>query len=326
MKNFRKKYLKRFLKGIGLGCALLALSAASVLLWHTSRAPMAVLESHESLRTVGPATLLQQRTADGRLLRHVALDAGKNGTARLILSLPDPLPKDHPLPVILVLGGLGMGEENIRHIPDPGENILVGYDWPFPPRLPRGATALLAELPALRRQAHQAPGQIAGAMDWLAAQPYADPARISLLGFSLGALAGPAAQNVLARRGHKIRATVLGYGGAPIGNLLAAHPRLTPDWIRPMAKAVVNLSLWHLDPVRHLPTLEGRFLLLAGGDEDHLIPQAEASRYIALTPDPKEVVVLEGGHMGVGAYQTALLDEIIRISRAWLIEQGAINP
>jgi hypothetical protein len=46
----------------------------------------------------------------------------------------------------------------------------------------------------------------------------------------------------------------------------------------------------------------------------------------ALTPEPKSVVLLEGEHVGMGAGQQALLQEIVRLTGTWLIEQGAVNP
>ena len=61
------------------------------------------------------------------------LSSAALGDIGIIVSLPDPLP-DRKLPILIVLGGLGTGENNIRYLPDAGDNAIVGYDWPIPVR------------------------------------------------------------------------------------------------------------------------------------------------------------------------------------------------
>jgi pimeloyl-ACP methyl ester carboxylesterase len=107
--------------------------------------------------------------------------------------------------------------------------------------------------------------------------------------------------------------------------LLAGHPRVRPDWLRPIVGELATLLLRPVDPVEHLPHLTGRFLLL-GGRADELIPKAAADRMRAVTPEPKTVVLFTGDHMGVGPGQMELLERIVRTSTEWLIEMGAVNP
>ncbi len=315
----------KFIKAVFVFIGLVFCVAGVGVSLHIAEEPLTVLERYGNRSSTAVPVIFMERQGN-RMMLDVTLETERAGTARFAVSLPHPLPQDEKLPVLLVLGGLGMGEENLRYLPDAGANVLVGYDWPFPPKLPKGARALFSELPALHRDAHRVPAQIEAGMEWLTRQSYIDQNRISLLGFSLGTLVGPAVQNFLTHRGYKISATVMGYGGAPIGTLVAAHPRVEPDRIRKPAGFAVNLLLWHLDPVRHLPQIEsGRFLLLTGAD-DRLIPQEAAERYINLAPDPKQVLVFDGDHMGVGQHQMELLDEIIAASRDWLVAERAINP
>ena len=226
--------------------------------------------------------------------------------------------------MLIVLGGLATGADNIRAIPAPGDNALVGYTWPLPLRLPRGLDFVRAA-PELRRRAVSVPGQVVAAMDWLAVQPWADRGRISLLGFSLGALVAPAVHRLAAESGHAIGWTVLAYGGTDLGGLLARHPRIRPAWARPLVAGVGNLALNPLEPARHLPHISGRFLVVSGR-ADTLIPAWSSKRFAELTPRPRTVVVLGGDHMGVGPGQRELLAEIVRVSRRWLVDQGAVDP
>jgi pimeloyl-ACP methyl ester carboxylesterase len=256
-----------------------------------------------------------------RVMRRVVLDAGDAGQAGLTVSLPYPLP-DRPMPVVLVLGGLATGEANLRQIRNAGDNVVVGYDWPISARLPSGLE-MLQVAPELHRRVLSAPGQIAAAIAWATAQPWADPGRVSLLGFSLGTLAAPAAQRIAAAEGHHVGWTVLAYGGADLGSLLAAHPRLEPKWAAPALAFLADRLFAPIEPAAHLPHLTGRFLVL-GGRGDTLIPEGSARRMRELTPEPKTIVLLEGDHMGVGAQQQPLLDRIVAVSRRWLIDQKAV--
>lgn len=308
------------LRGLSLVLVLLAAAAGGFACWLGLRDPLGALpRAIETPSATGFAT----EPRNGRTLQHVVLDAGGLGRIGLAISLPDPLPK-RPLPIVMVLGGLATGERNIRHVTGGGDNAIVGYDWPVPTPLPQGWD-LLRQAPNLYDRTLRVPGQIAAALDWLAGQGWADPDRISLLGFSLGALAVPAAQRLATLRGRAIGWTALAYGGSPIGALLAANPYMKPRWAAPVLSRVADLLFRPLEPGEHLPHLRGRFLLV-GGRDDAFVPEAAARRLRDLAPEPKSIVLLEGGHMGVGADRQALLGEIIAVTTRWLTDEKAVNP
>ena len=175
---------------------------------------------------------------------------------------------DHPtaamparsLPVIFVLGGLNTGAHSVHHLPEAGSNVLVGYGWPVPRRVPREVTALRT-LPEVFCRILFVPGEVSAALRWIAAQPWADSERVTLVGLSLGALAAPAVQRVAAAEGVAINWTVLGYGGAPLGVLLAHHPGVRSGWLGPLLRAGADLLLRPLEPAHHLPHLKGVFLV-----------------------------------------------------------------
>lgn len=265
---------------------------------------------------------MEHERTDGRQWRRVRLQVDGHASVELQVSLPDPLP-DESLPVVFVLGGLNTGAHSVRHLPEAGSNVLVGYDWPIPRRVPCGITALWM-LPAVWHRILFVPGEVYLTLGWIAAQPWADRERISLVGLSLGALAAPGVQRVAAAEGVEITWTVLGYGGAPLGVLLAHHPRVLSDWLRPLLRAGADLLVRPLEPSQHLPFLKGIFLVL-GGTDDAFIPEQAARRFAALTPEPKAVYWIEGTHIGVGGDQDALLAEVIGKILQWLREQEAVE-
>lgn len=259
----------------------------------------------------------------GRTVAHMVLHDAKRGDIGFVVSLPDPLPRAK-LPILVVLGGLGTGENNIRFLTDAGDNAIIGYDWPMPVRFYDGL-ASVARIPGLYRRLMAIPAQVTSVIAWAAAAPWADRARISLLGFSLGALAAPAIEDVAEQDGAAIGWTILAYGGAPFGALVAANPHVKPGWVRPILAPVTDLLLRPLEPTGHLAHLTGRFLVLEGRD-DGLIPAAARAGLRDAVPQPKSVESFAGDHMGVGADKHALLHDIIAASRAWLVRTGAVDP
>jgi dienelactone hydrolase len=307
--------MKRALLGL-VGAVLIGLAIVAIPPWSD---PVGSL-----LRAApGDASRRPGEPRDGRRVQHVALADTGLGPVGFTLSLPDPLPAGR-LPLIVVLGGAGTGEHNIRAIDRAGDNVVVGYDWPFPAVLPKGFAAV-ARIPSLRRQALAVPGQVGAMLRWLDAQPWADGGRISLVGFSLGAIAVPAAERVAGLDGTAIGWTVLAYGGAGLDRLVEGDQRLRPAWARPMLGAAVERLLRPIEPALHLPHLAGPLLILAA-DQDTIIDPAAAARLEALAPEPKTLLRTEGGHIGTGADRQALLDKAMALTRDWLQAQGATNP
>ena len=306
--------------GLSLGAALALLALLLVALRQPGGDSLAALP-----QAAGRGIEVSHQAAheDGRLIQQYTIQDSVLGPIGLVVSLPDPLP-DRPLPIVVVLGGLGTGLNTIRHLPAAGENVAVGYDWPIPRKLPRGVD-FLRQGPELYDRVFRVPGQIASVVAWVAAQPWAQQDRISILGFSLGAVAAPAAQRLLEAQGLPIGWTVLAYGGANLGKLLQHHPKVGPDWLRPLFGWLAEWLLRPLDPAEHLPHLSGRFLLI-GGTDDGLVPEESARLMQDLAPEPKEIVLLSGQHIGVGRNQTALLGQILEVTEDWLTEQGAVNP
>lgn len=307
-----------------LGSILLAVALvlAATAAWLHRGDPLAALPRD----TPSALAVVEERRepAKGRTLVHVALEGESVGLVRLVASLPDPLPPGR-VPVVIVLGGLRGGANSVRRIAgvaDPGPNAIIGYDWPLPRDPSIGE--IVRRLPELRRSVLSVPGQVDAILAWAAQRPWADAERVTVLGFSLGALVAPAAQRLAQERGAAIRWTALAYGGAPIGAVIAGHPKAGPAWLRPALGRAADLLLRPIEPSLHLPHLRGRFLVM-GAASDHLIAPAAAARMAELTPEPRTVVRIEGDHMGIGRERAKLLTRVVAETRAWLVEEGAID-
>lgn len=298
---------------------LLLLGAVTLAFWAYTRDPLASLPPPER-------GLKAERTAlsaqGHRHVERIRLHGNTLGDIAFTLSLPDPLPPEK-LPVVMVLGGPVTSEDSIRYLKDAGNNAIVGYAWPMPVRL-HGVRDFMHKAPGFYHRVMTIPGQVASALRWLMEQPWADAERISLLGFSLGALAAPSVQDIAAQDGTRVGWTIIAYGGAPLGAVIAANPYLKPIWLREAMAPLVDLAFHPLEPTVHLPRISGKFLVLEGRD-DNLIPEAARKLLREAVPEPKTVITFEGIHMGVGPGKMALLQKIIQTSKTWLMENGAVN-
>ena len=259
-----------------------------------------------------------------RVIQQYAIDDSGLGIINIAISFPNPMPS-YPLPVLFILGGLETGFDSVQHVSDIGDNILVGYNWPINSKLPKGIS-ILTESPSIYKGIYKSPGQIAKAIEWVSDQSWSEKEKISLLGFSIGAIASPAVQHIIENRGlTNIGWTVLAYGGTNIGQLVNSNPNIKPKWAKPLFGWIIQLLFNPIDPKEHLEYISGNFLLINGKD-DEFIPKESSSLMQKLTPSPKNIILLDGKHMGVGEKQKELLSIIIKETRMWLKQNGAINP
>ena len=299
---------------ITAGLFVVATVGFGMILWTWGAAPSDFPQAANSLAEPS----IDDERNGARIFRHVRLQDARLGAIGFTISLPDPAPRRR-LPVVFVLGALGTGRHSVGLIRRPGANAIVGYDWPEVP-----AKLGLRHLLSLRSKALSIPGQMTVISRWVLAQRWADVQRVTLVGFSLGAIAAPAAEHVMLARGVAVGWTVLADGGAPIADVVAGDREIHPPWLRSIAGFVAELLLHPLDPVLHLPQLRGRFLLISSA-ADPTISARASERLAKLAPMPKRVIRMPGGHVGTVGAKVFLLDEAVDATRRWLIAEVAID-
>lgn len=310
---------------LAAGFALLIALAAAVAwgAFQHLRDPVAALDREPGEVRVVHDSAYRATTTGGeeRVYRDLTLATARAGTVRIATSRPSSPPTDD-LPLAFIVGGLRTGRTALDFVPRHGNNVLAAFEYPGG-GAGRFDGAGLADAPAIRRAILGVPAQIRAAAEFLRREPGVDPGRTSLLGYSLGALFVPAAQRLAAVRGAPFRAVVLAYGGADLARLVRANLDLRPALLRRIAARAVATAIRPLEPALHLPHLPGEFLVLHGtGDER--IPAASVRRLVRLTPEPKEVVRLEGPHMGPG--RDEVNERVVRRSQAWLARRGHAEP
>lgn len=316
------RFLRRLLM-IGLLLLLVAGALLGLGAWYTwHRDPMPLLDRGPAAYRVVVDERVKVTTQEGepRVFHRLTLDAGLSHPVRFTVSLPADSPG--PLPAVLILGGFEIGQASLGYLAHHGRNALLAYEYPVDPSLAHGL-GWVRKAPQVRKAALEVPAQVEIILAWIRDQAWADPNRVSLMGYSFGAMFLPACQRLAQAHGRVLGPAVLAYGGADLPSLLKTNLELRPPWLRRAVARVLALALRPLEPARHGPYLQGEFLFI-NGRRDSLIPVPNALRLQESIPGPRKVVWLEAGHMNPG--DPLLLAQVIRLSRAWLRERGALEP
>lgn len=286
------------------------------------RDPMSVLDRGPAVYRVVSEEVADGVTQDGeqRTFRHVTLDAALAFPVRFTVSMPGE--SSGKFPAVLILGGLEIGRESLGYLAHHGRNVLLAYQYPG-----EGEAwyqgAWVRRIPDMRRAALEVPAQVEIVLAWICNQAWAEPERISLMGYSFGAVFLPACLRLAQAHGCRLGPTVVAYGGADLPSLFERNLGLHPRWLRRVSARFLAWALRPLEPTLHGPHLRGPFLFI-NGKRDALIPPANALALQASVPGRHTVVWLEAGHMNPG--DPLLLAQIVRLSRSWLVERKALEP
>lgn len=253
---------------------------------------------------------------EARTVSHVDLVRARGDTVRLVLSLPEPRPEG-PMPVLVILGGLEVGEQTLEFIAEPGPNAYAIYQYPYSPEY-WYERAKVTQVPVIREAVLSVPGQVAAAVEWLRDRPWADTARVSLLGYSFGALLVPASHRVASDAAPPPLPAVLAYGGTDIHMLMDHNLGVDSRWLRSALAQIAEMAIRPVEPALHAPHMTGGPFLLMSGLRDEQIPRASYERLHALVPEPRTVMLLDEGHMH--PRRPELTRRLVNLTREWLAE------
>lgn len=134
-------------------------------------------------------------------------------------------------------------------------------------------------------------------VDFLQTRAEIDPQHIGYLGASLGGIIG----GVFIADEPRVECAVLWAAGGNWSKLIAASRhkfaeryRQGPDAVDPQQ---VGTLMADVDPVNTITAFAPRPLLLINGDKDDIVPTAATDDLFAAARNPKERVVLPGGHV-----------------------------
>lgn len=222
------------------------------------------------------------------------LDFRSNGERiPAILMLPHAFGR---VPVALLLHGLSLDKERMAEMAGPA--LLRHGIACLAPDLPHHGERSRGKDPAQSGNPFEMMARWRAALDdsgmllrFLAQRTDIDPARISLIGYSLGAFIGLK----VAATNREVRALVLASGGD------------LPEYI-PFISIVRTVA----DPIKLVRSLNGRPLLMVHGKHDRSVTPAQAERLFRAAHEPKKMLWWESGHV----LPPQAMDE----AAAWLAE------
>jgi dienelactone hydrolase len=222
------------------------------------------------------------------------------GTNGLTVALRVLRPADDSVrrPLVVILGGHRTGRDAVGLLGAPGPFVVAALDYPYEgPERPRGWRESLETIPAARHALLETPPAVLLALDWLVAQPGVDPARVDLVGVSLGVPFAAVAGALDAR----FRRVWLIHGGADNREWIEHNLRskVKSDWLRgPSARLVYLLAHGPtLEPGYWVSRIAPRPVIIIGAREDRRLPPSLVERLHFAAGEPKELIWTEGGHI-----------------------------
>lgn len=300
------------------GIALIILIWA---IWERSRDPLSAIDPGISDFVILQDSVYHDAIISvNRTYHDITFFSLTTDTARIVLSLPDSVDGEK-LPVMIIMGGLEIGRESLAYITNPGKNILIIYQYPYHPRYWYDGAAI-TQIPKIRNAVLIVPAQVVELLKWTHMQTWSDTSRISILGYSFGALFVPAVYHLAYSRKFVPAPGVIAYGGADVFRLLNTNLKnINQPW-RYLVAWLSATAIYSADPMHHCPYLHGEFLLI-NGSQDHQIPQYCWKKLHDLTPEPKTEIILDEGHMHFR--KPELTRRLVKMSQKWLLERGVIN-
>ncbi len=300
----------------------LVLVAAGWLVWLGNRDPMVLIDREvPAYSLVAHEAYTVTSKGEERLLRDLTFAAEGAAPIRITVSLPAGAAVER-LPVLVLLGGLKSGRGSLERMPALGRNAALAFEYPLSFEVQDKSASILGRLRTGYNAVLETPGQLAFVLGWLRSQPWADPARVSLLGYSLGAIFVPVVNHKAKREQVPVAASIMAFGGASLGSIVANVLDLGSDVASWGMVAAVDALVRPVEPAFHLPALVGEFLLVSAA-ADEIVPATSARLMRELTPEPKTIVLLPGEH--IDPRDQAVLDRVVSISGDWLREKGVVN-
>lgn len=198
-----------------------------------------------------------------------------------------------PRAAVLLLGGHRTGRRATQLVPATQKVVVAAMSYPT--RIERIESP--ADVLAARRAILDTPAAVMLCADYLSARPDVDPARMELVGVSLGA---PFACVAGALDARFTRVWSIHGGGSPPRLLAAALRRelsspllcwLAGHLLAPLAHGIA------LAPERWVGRIAPRPFVMVNGRDDDSIPRACVEILHTAAGEPKELIWVQGGHI-----------------------------
>ena len=291
-----------------------------------------LLEGFAKTQPITPSfsSMTELDQSAGRKVFEVKLNQANAGAISLIVNIPKNTKPQASLPAVFLMSGFQTaGSLSELFGSEIGNNILVIMKYPLDDKKnildgldPQDAGQLTQFL--------KLPLGAAAALEWLKTSDFSDhmgvnvdTGKINTVAISLGMLFLPAAQRISDLYGTYPATTVFAFGGGNLDLVLAHQAKVSPH--RELAQYLVpwfSFFLKPFEPTEHVSKLSGNFLIL-GATDDQVFPKDSLDALIESTPAPKEVIMVDGNHIGLS--QPERVRESFKIIKKWMLKKYSVN-
>jgi dienelactone hydrolase len=217
-----------------------------------------------------------------------------------------------PRPALLLLGGVGTGQETVDYIDDTQGVVLFALDYPYDGATSGLGTAeFLGAVPRIQRAVIRTVPAAMLAVDYLQTRPDVDPEHIVLVGGSLGALFAPA----VGASDERIAGVALLFGAGDLERLARANLQDLGWFAAPVGwlGAVLTAAV---EPLEYVEDIAPRPLLILSGKGDERMPEPCSRALQEAAGEPKTIRWIDTGHVTLDStdFHDIVLDELA----AWL--------
>lgn len=221
---------------------------------------------------------------------------------------------DGSFPVVLVAGGHRTGKDAVDLAGAPTNIIYAAIDYPYTGNHePRGFWASIRTVPQIQQAFLDTPPALALANSWLQEQPWVDPARVELIGASLGA---PFASVAGAIDERFSRLWILHGGGDNVAWVSHVGRRHVEN--ETLRRGVARFALWvtgsfSFDTPEWIRRVSPRPVVIVSACDDDYVPrEAQDALLETASSGHVEFIWVDGQHIRTGRTQVlqTLLDTV----------------
>lgn len=315
-----KRVLQLFITIIVVILLLLIIIIGSWTVWERNGDYLSELNKEPgTIETVLNERMVKDYLPRHREYRHIILSTEHMDEIEAYVSLPSSINREK-IPVIVLMGGLNIGIQNLELIPDLGNIALIVYQYPYK-KDQWNNYSVFTKIPLARRKILSVPSQILGLVSWINQQSWSDDERLVILGYSFGAFFVPAIYHLDNVRNQQLGPGIISFGGVDISLLLENNLRKVPPPWKSVYAWLAETVIYPIEPALHLSSMKNEFLIVNGAMDDR-IPTESWKKMHQLVPEPKTVIVLKDGHLN--PENSELTSRLINITKRWLNNRNII--
>jgi poly(3-hydroxybutyrate) depolymerase len=238
-----------------------------------------------------------------------------NGSLRAALRIP--LAPAHPAAALVIVGGLRTGRAALDLVDSDLPCAVAAIDYAC--EVPRNVGGWdVLRLPGLQRDLLRTAVALRDLVAHVRADARIDAERVFIVGASLGVPFASAVAAAVAPSG-----LVLLHGFADHAALVEHRLRgsVHAPQLRGVLARTAALLTEGLDVRRTLPRLSNIPVLVVESADDEMVPAACRAMLWDATPEPRQRVVLPGGHLR-GGQRSEALRAAMTYTRGWLAQRG----